>query len=405
LSNAYNIKGINVAEINADTALLYFNRAIGFAKQAGLIRNEASATLSKAIILQMKGNVTEALKVADQGLKLGLQSERMVTVLNAYKILSELNEEAGNVAASYSYYKKHIAIKDSLVNRENYARIEELKTQYDVEIKDKEIKNLSQVAAIQTLELRQRNMLVISLAIFIIMAGVGIWLFIRQRTFHQKQTIMEVEQRLNRARMNPHFFFNALTSLQQYALRQHDGMAMASRLSQFSDVMRKTLESTYQEYITIEEETAYLKQYLEIQKNRYPISFEFEVKYASDLEIDEVLIPPMIVQPFIENSIEHGLADIDWTGKISVYFEKKKNELYVEILDNGKGIGEEKLQANVHISRASEIIKDRMYLLATKMKSNARFNVGNNPDGKGVLVAIYFPFMYKQEVPPVASKS
>jgi len=396
LSNAYNIKGINIAEVNADSALLYFNNAIDFAKQAGLVRNEASATLSKAIILQMKGNVTEALKVADQGLKLGLKSERMVTILNAYKILSELHEEAGNTAASYSYYKKHIAIKDSLVSKENYARIEELKTQYDVEIKDKEIKSLSQTAAIQKLEIRQRNVLVILLAVFIIMAGFGIWLFIRQRTLRQKQTIMEVEQRLNRARMNPHFFFNALMSLQQYAIRQQGGMAMASRLSQFSDVMRKTLESTYQEYITIEEEIDYLNQYLEIQKNRYPISFEFKVSHGDDLEINEVLIPPMIVQPFIENSIEHGLAGIDWSGEISVRFEKQGQELYVEIVDNGKGFGGEKQPMNEHISRATEIIKDRIYLLATKMKSNARFNVGNNPDGKGVLVAIYFPFMYKQ---------
>jgi Histidine kinase len=405
LSNAYNIKGINMAEINADTALLYFNRAIDFAKKAGLIRNEASATLSKAIILQMKGNAAEALRVADQGLKLGLQSERMVTVLNAYKILSELNEEAGNPEAAYNYYKKHITIKDSLVSKENYARIEELKTQYDVEIKDKEIKSLSQMAAIQKLEIRQRNVLVISLAIFIIMAGMGIWLFIRQRTLRQKQVILEVEQRLNRARMNPHFFFNALTSLQQHALRQTDGMAMASRLSQFSDVMRKTLESTYQEYITIEEEIAYLKQYLEIQKNRYPVSFEFEVSHGDDLELNEVLVPPMIVQPFIENSIEHGLAGVDWVGKISVRFEKKEEELYVEIMDNGKGLGEEKQQANEHISRATGIIKDRIYLLATKMKSKARFSVGANPEGKGVLVAIYLPLIYKQETTHMVIKS
>jgi LytS/YehU family sensor histidine kinase len=215
---------------------------------------------------------------------------------------------------------------------------------------------------------------------------------------------MEVEQRLNRARMNPHFFFNALTSLQQHALRETDGMAMASRLSQFSDVMRKTLESTYQEYITVEEEVSYLYQYLEIQKNRYPVSFEFSVDHGDDLEVNEVLIPPMIVQPFIENSIEHGLAGIDWVGKASVRFEKKQEELYVEITDNGKGLDEEKQQTNEHISRATGIIKDRIYLLATKMKSKARFSIGANPKGRGVLVAIYLPLIYKPET-RVAIKS
>lgn len=405
LSNAYNIKGINFAESRPDSALRYFEYSISCAKKGGLIRHQASATLSKANILLMMGKPTDAIRAAEEGLRLGLQSERMITVLNAYKILSELNEMTGNTDKAYGYYKKHIEMKDSIVSKENYARIEELKTECDVELKDREIRDLSQTAAIQMLEIQQRNVIVFSLAIFIVMAGLGAWLFIHQRTLRQKQTILEVEQRLNRARMNPHFFFNALTSLQQHALRQVDGMAMASRLSQFSEVMRKTLESTYQEYITIEEEVTYLSQYLEIQKNRYPVSFEFVVRHGDDVEIDEVLIPPMIVQPFIENSIEHGLAGIDWVGKISIRFEKKEEELYVEIVDNGKGLDEEKQQANEHISRATGIIKDRIYLLATKMKSKARFSVAANPEGKGVLVAIYLPLIYKQATQSGVAKS
>jgi nitrate/nitrite-specific signal transduction histidine kinase len=98
------------------------------------------------------------------------------------------------------------------------------------------------------------------------------------------------------------------------------------------------------------------------------------------------------------------LAGIDWVGNISVRFEKKGEELYVEIVDNGKGLGDEKQPTNEHISRATGIIKDRIYLLATKMKSKARFSVGNNLNGKGVLVAIYLPLMYKQEATQVAVK-
>ena len=170
---------------------------------------------------------------------------------------------------------------------------------------------------------------------------------------------------------------------------------LASRLSQFSDVMRKTLESTYQEYTTIEQEMQFLNQYLEIQKNRYPIAFDFSIEAKEDVEIDELLIPPMIIQPFVENSIEHGMASIDWKGHISIRFEKRADELYVEVLDNGKGLQAEKVEKNEHISRASEIIKDRIYLLATKVKSKARFTIGKPPDGTGVLVAIYLPLLYK----------
>jgi LytS/YehU family sensor histidine kinase len=345
------------------------------------------------------------MRLAELALDISLKSEEVATALLVYKILSDLNEEAGNTIKAFDYFKRYIIIKDSLVSKENYSRIEELKTRYDVELKDREIKNLSQTAAIQTLEIQQQNVIVVALTIFIAMAALGAWLFIRQRTLRQQRIILEAEQRLNRARMNPHFFFNALTSLQQHALQQSGGMVMASRLSQFSEVMRKTLESTYQEYITIEEEISFLNQYLEIQKNRYPVSFDFSVRHGDELEIDEMLIPPMILQPFVENSIEHGLAGIDWPGKITVHFEKKADELYVQITDNGKGLSEEKLGKNEHISRATEIIKDRIYLLATKMKSKARFSVGNNPNGKGVMVAIYLPVIYQKEVILASIKS
>jgi tetratricopeptide (TPR) repeat protein len=302
--------------------------------------------------------------------------------------------------AALGAYERFVRVKEGLENSERNTAINDLEVKYQTELREAKISELNQQAKINSLQIRS----LIALVSVVLLVVVIIIFFYRQSLIKNRLSTMEVEQRLNRARMNPHFFFNALTSLQQQALKQDDGMAMASRLSQFSEVMRKTLESTYQEYITIEEEVAYLNKYLEIQKNRYPVSFEFSVNHGDELEINEVLIPPMIVQPFIENSIEHGLASIDWVGKISVRFERREEELYVEIVDNGKGLGEEKQQANEHISRATGIIKDRIYLLATKMKSKARFNVGNNPIGKGVLVAIYLPLIYKQEVTQVAVK-
>jgi tetratricopeptide (TPR) repeat protein/two-component sensor histidine kinase len=388
LSSACNIMAINYSEVNIDSALRFSDRAITYARNAGLVRHEASAMLSKANLLQMAGKSREALQHAEVALKLCLQSERRVSILNAYKILSELYEETGNPAKAYENYRKHIAIKDSLVNEENYASIEELKMKYDVELKDKEINNLSQQSAIQTLQLRQRNVILVSLIIFVILSVIAVWLFVRQRNLRQRQAIMEAEQRLNRARMNPHFFFNALSSLQHQAVKSNDGLALATKLSKFSDVMRKTLESTYQEYITVEHEISYLQQYLSIQKDRS--EFEFSLTVSSGMETSELLIPPMIIQPFVENSIEHGFGDRKDKGVISIRFDELPDELYIEITDNGRGLDAQH-DGSRHISRATEIIKDRIYLLGVKMKSNARYNVAANPNGVGVLVAIYLP--------------
>ena len=96
------------------------------------------------------------------------------------------------------------------------------------------------------------------LALAGLLALVGLMFFIRQQSLKSKQKILETEQRLNRARMNPHFFFNALASLQTFALQDNDGKSMASNLSKFSHIMRETLESTYKEYVTIEQEKEFL---------------------------------------------------------------------------------------------------------------------------------------------------
>jgi LytS/YehU family sensor histidine kinase len=209
--------------------------------------------------------------------------------------------------------------------------------------------------------------------------------------------------------MNPHFFFNALTTLQKFALRENDGQAMASNLSKFSNIMRETLESTYKEYVTIEQEMEFLNEYLEVQKIRFPKTFSYEVMAAKDMEVDELLIPAMIIQPFVENSIEHGFAGVDYAGNVSVLFEKENKELLIKITDNGKGLGTTIKEngsggqaANEHISRASQIIKDRIYLLNIKLKTKAGFSIENVPNlpgnaqASGVLVKIHLPLIYRE---------
>lgn len=298
---------------------------------------------------------------------------------NAYKG----NNQNDSALLNLERYK---VLSDSLLTKENADAISEMEEKYNKTVNEKKIK-----------ELAQQKRIYLLLALAGLLSVLAIAFFLRQQSLKHKKNILETEQRLNRARMNPHFFFNALTSLQKFALRENDSQALASNLSKFSNIMRETLESTYKEYVTIEQEIDFLNEYLEVQKIRFPKTFSYEISADPSLEIDELLIPAMIIQPFLENSIEHGFIGVDYPGTISAHFTTENKELTIQITDNGKGLSTTVKENNEHISRASQIIKDRIYLLNIKLKTKAGFSIDNNSSGNGVIVKIHLPLLYKDQ--------
>ncbi len=327
-----------------------------------------------------------AKQYADSSLIFTKLTQSPPHIANIYNLLYKIAKASGNTEVALSVFEFEKQIRDSLNKAEKVKAINELEKKYNQAKNEKTIKELDQ---------ERRIYLLFTLAALL---GIIIFIFhLRQQRLKHNQIIMETEQRLNRARMNPHFFFNALTSLQSFALRENDGKSLASNISKFSHIMRETLESSYKEYVTIEQEMEFLNEYLEIQKIRFPKKFSYEIKAENDVEIDELLIPSMIIQPFVENSIEHGFEGLEEEGHVIVLFKKDKNEISIEISDNGKGLNTSLKLPNQHISRASQIIKDRIYLLNIKLKTKARFSIDNQENGKGVRVKIYLPQIFENE--------
>lgn len=378
-SNSYHRDDIKKAVLYIDTAIYY----------SGKIKtrtNPASLYYAKAWDYMDLNDFKEAQKWQDTCLYYAEKYEgRTPATLALYGEATKLFEQAGNLPKALQMMRIYEKIKDSVFKLQRLEKINELEQKYNKATNERTIK-----------ELDQQRSIYILLSLAGLLAVIIIAFFFRQQSLKQKQTILETEQRLNRARMNPHFFFNSLTALQKFALQENNGAAMASNLSRFSNIMRETLESTYKEYVTIEDEMEFLTQYLEVQKVRFPKTFSYEVAATDELEIDELQLPSMIIQPFIENSIEHGFAGVDYPGKIEVAFSKLGEELLVRISDNGKGLNTESEMNNAHISRASQIIKDRLYLLNLKRKTKARFTIENNAIGKGVEVVINLPLLYTE---------
>jgi tetratricopeptide (TPR) repeat protein len=367
-------------------ALLYIDSAIALAKPGEVSNTLATSFGDKGHLLLKMGNYNEAARWADSCLYYFKKIKFPPLIANAYSLVAEISDSLGDHQKAYLALYNEKKITDSLNNVDKISAVNEVEKKYNQAKNEKTIKELAQEKKIYLL-----------IGIAGLLAAVLIGFYFRQQSLKQKQKILETEQRLNRARMNPHFFFNALTAMQRFALKENDGKALASNLSKFSNIMRETLESSYKEYVTVKQEVEFLKEYMEIQKMRFPELFTYSLMLDGEMEPSDVMIPSMIIQPFIENSIEHGFADIDYPGIIRVDFKQQDKIITIEITDNGKGLSTPGTKNNEHISRASQIIKDRIYLLNIKLKTKADFSIDNNKEGKGVIVKIHLPVIYANE--------
>jgi sensor histidine kinase YesM len=198
----------------------------------------------------------------------------------------------------------------------------------------------------------------------------GILLFRNYRLLHiQKQLLLE--QRLLRSQMNPHFIFNALASIQGFMFKK-DIQKAGRYLSNFSKLIRNILENSREDNVTLENEIGTVTNYLELQKLRYGDKFDFEVEVDENLDPEEILVPPMLAQPFIENAVEHGIKYKEGQGHIKVRFGKNGENVVFEVEDDGVGRQKAKeiaiSKGKKHKSLATKITNERIQSLSKKLR-------------------------------------
>lgn len=305
-----------------------------------------------------------------------------------YKRLYLCQREKGQYEESLKSYENYTNVKDSLYNIEKSTAINELNQKYSKAENERKISELNLINEKTQTNNKILFWAVLSVVLFVIVM-IG---YYRSRLLANRMTQIETEQRLNRARMNPHFFFNALTSIQNLVLNDSKRDLVPDFISMFSKIMRQSLESTFNELDTIESEIAFLTDYMKLQQLRSENRFSYNFQ-TNDVQISDLLVPTMILQPFIENSIEHGFKNNSEPGKIDISFDVSGDLIYIKILDNGTGFrGKE--ESKTYPSRATQIIRDRLFLLNKQYKTNAIFVI-NEVHGGGIEVVITLPVIYK----------
>jgi tetratricopeptide (TPR) repeat protein len=367
-------------EYNKALPLLF--KAENFFGQINKTFKRADALAEIAGAYYNLGNSQEAIKYYEQYRQIAEEMNIPVYRVKAMKGLSNAYAKAKDYENAYHFSVLSTDLSDSLFNEERLEGENKLNVQYNVYKKEQENRDLLQQNKITALELSKRNyLLIVALLGLVFLSAVSV-LFIRQNRLSSKHKMVVLEQKLLRSQMNPHFIFNSLNSISRF-IYENEPREAGKYLSDFSKLMRITLESSVEEFIPLETEMQTVSSYVNLLQLNYGDSFSYQVAIADDTDISQVRVPSMLLQPFVENAIKHGLSGME-NGVLSVSIAKENNSLLVQITDNGKGMlkGSEK---DGHKSMTMKITRERQAVMA-KNGYHFTFEVlTNEPSGTKII--------------------
>jgi tetratricopeptide (TPR) repeat protein len=315
-----------------------------------------------------------------------------------YEDMTKMYLMKGDTGRAYINYVQHKEFSDKILSSSSSQGLTQAKMQYAAETDKKEFELLS-------LRVRNQRLIIFgSIGLMVLSVAVLILLLSRAKIISKKKLsemnrkIAEVTQANLRQQMNPHFIFNTLNSIQYY-MYQHDKLATNNYLTKFSSLMRRVLENSQHTSVPLQDELDALSLYLELEKIRFKEKFDYVINI--DEEIDPILykIPTMLIQPYVENSICHGLIPAEEKGMIKIDLKLKKDYISCVIEDNG--IGREAANnrnknksENNHHSRGTKIVKSRLDLVNSLYGTNLETiytdlkNLNGEPEGTRVEIHI-----------------
>ncbi len=369
----YSIKG------SFDTAISYYSKSLKVALESGDKKEIALCKINIGCTYIDLKDFEKAEENLNEALLLFTEIGHKNGVKEVYSSLSTLFENKKEFKKSLQYHKLYSDIKDELISESSSNQMVEMIAKYDTEKKIIENKTLQQKNKIQALTIANGRYFMIGIIGFFILVVILGFLIFRQNRLRAQQLAMQFEQKLLRTQMNPHFIFNSLASIESF-IYEHEPKIAGVYLSKFSRLMRLILENSASEFISLEEEVEILNYYLSLQKMRLNDQLEYQIYIDPEIHPERMQIPPMLLQPFIENAIEHGFRGNKNIGKVDITFELVEHNLCVTIIDNGIGIDKAKDESSTfktHKSLALKITQERLELLNKTKRKKLTFSISD----------------------------
>jgi tetratricopeptide (TPR) repeat protein len=384
-------------------------------------QNNVRVLLDLAKVNSVLNNPKAALFYGKSGTQAALGEGTGQYIRNGYKIIADVYEQMGITDSSNDYFRKYVISRDIVLNAQTRGRMEALTY-------EQEISQISQENRIHELDLQKQVLIrngLLTGTVLLLLFGflLSRYLIMKRRVEVRQRQIAESELKIQkleaekskselekqkteleiralRAQMNPHFIFNCLNSINRFIIG-NEALKAADYLTKFAGLIRIVLEKSSASLISLEEELHALTLYMDLEALRFETPFGYTIQYDG-IDTSELLIPSLIMQPFVENAIWHGFqASQKIPGHILIQLHLENDHLHCAIRDNGIGISRGNAANQTHYehrkSLGIQFTTERLRLVAQSESEYAiRVEDLIEEDGKicGTVVYLVIPVSY-----------
>lgn len=357
-----------------DSAEIYMNRGLKKAIQAKHERGAGQTYFHLAELYLDQEQYGKCLSFLDSSEVWFSTTHQSDGIHDVNELKSKCYEQMGDFVNALHASREADRWRDSLFTQSSTEQLLELEARYWTERKEHSLELAQTNEALRTAEAEaakeassklaaQRNMLILALIFLVIVGALVFYLLTQRRKNRYRLQVSEMKLQTLRAQMNPHFIFNALGSVQLLINTQNVKEANLY-LSKFARLLRGIMETSTRTDVTVEEEKEGLALYIELEALRF--KFQYNLLVDPTLEADTVRIPSMVLQPFVENAIKHGLQHKKDKGKLTIQFQDHGSEVQCLIIDNGIGreaAGTRPRHSLENLSISTKLIRERLRLM------------------------------------------
>jgi len=406
LANALYKLGHFLEDQNAlDEALALYRQGLELDRQSGDRASGSYSLFSIAGILNKQGKYREATTFARKALEVAREVGYPASIQRAARVLHEALVAQRQWPEATAMLKLHYQMKDSAESADQAKQVLRAQLHYVFEKKHladslshalrvEEVEHERTLATLKSKQARNRSLGIGGGALFLL-AGGGLYYRLDRKRRHERheRRAAELQMRLLRAQMNPHFLFNALHSLHAY-IQNNDKELASGFLSKFTRLMRLVLEHSQHSEITLSEDLEALRLYLDLEQVRMSGKFDHTITVDPGLDPETTFVPPLVLQPFVENAIWHGLTQKEGRGHIAVSVQRSGDQILISVEDDGVGRAAAATNGTEQSGKTSlgtSITQERLALLGARHGAEAGFRYRNVD--QGTLVEVFLPLL------------